>query len=282
MKPRVQADEQRDVPFAALLPFLIITFGLAWGLFVLFVLFPGPIERLFGPLRASHPLFILAVYAPAIAAFTLVLHRAGIAGLGRFLARLLLWQCPPLWYAVLILGIPAIYYAGAALGGYPSAEIFAWPGLGALLAASAFMLVLGPMEEFGWRGLALPLLQRRLVPFWAGLVLGLIWGIWHLPAFYMSGTPQSGWDFTPFFIGSVGVSLILTPLFNASRGSILLAVLFHFQLNNPLWPDAQPYDMYLFAAAAAVVVWLNRKAMFSRQDAATEVVPGSHRPDSPA
>jgi membrane protease YdiL (CAAX protease family) len=281
MRPWAEVGERCDVPSRSLLPFLIITFGLAWGLFVLFIILPGPIERLFGPLRANHPLFILAVYAPAIASFILVLYHTGIAGLGRFLSRLLLWRCPPVWYAVLALGIPAIYYAGAALGGSLSPESLAWPGLGALLAASAFMLVLGPMEEFRWRGLALPLLQRRLVPFWAGLVLGLIWGVWHLPAFYMSGTPQSGWDFTPFFIGSIGVSLILTPLFNASRGSILLAVLFHFQLNNPLWPDAQSYDMYLFAAAAAVVVWLKRKAMFSRQGAATEVVPKVASTDTP-
>jgi membrane protease YdiL (CAAX protease family) len=274
--------DQGPISFGSLFPFLLITFGLAWGLFGLFVLLPGPIEHLFGELRASNPLFILAVYSPAIAAFAIVLRRTGIAGLGRFLSRLLLWRCSPGWYGFLLLGIPAIYIAGAALGGTLSAETFAWPDLGAVLAASAFMLVLGPVEEFGWRGLALPLLQRRMAPFWAGLILGLIWGIWHLPAFYLSGTPQSGWDFTPFFVGSVAVSLILTPLFNASRGSILLAMLFHFQLNNPMWPDAQPYDMYLFAAFAEVVVWLNRKNMFSRGDAVIEVVPRIHRSRSPA
>jgi hypothetical protein len=77
----------------------------------------------------------------------------------------------------------------------------------------------------------------------------------------------------PFLVGSVAVSVIVTPLFNASRGSILLSMLFHFQLNNPLWPDAQPYDMYLFAAAAAVIVWLNRAVMFTRHGAVTAVVP---------
>ena len=47
---------------------------------------------------------------------------------------------------------------------------------------------------------------------------------------------------TPFIIGSIEVSDVLTPLFKASGGSILLAELFRFQLNNPIWPDAQPYD----------------------------------------
>lgn len=135
------------------------------------------------------------------------------------------------------------------------------------------MLILGPMEEFGWRGFAMPLLQRRMAPVWAGLVLGVIWGVWHLPAFFLSGTPQSEWSFMPFFVGAIAISLILTPMFNAARGSILLPALFHFQLNNPLWPDAQPYDMYLFAATAAIVVWLNRETMFSREGVVTEVVP---------
>jgi uncharacterized protein len=261
------------VPARSLLPFLIITFGLAWGIMAVFVLFTEQVTALLGEPSGSHPLFILAVYAPAIAAVTLVLLYTGTAGLGRFLSRLLLWRCSAGWYAFLLLGIPAIFFAGAVIGGTLSAETFAYPGLGALLGAMAFMLVLGPVEEFGWRGYALPLLQRAMAPIWAGLILGGIWGIWHLPAFFLSGLPQSAWGFMPFLIGSVAASVILTPMFNAARGSILLAALFHFQLNNPLWPDAQPYDMFLFAAVAVVVVWFKRDAMFSRTGAVTEVVP---------
>ena len=63
-------------------------------------------------------------------------------------------------------------------------------------------------------------------PVWAGLVTGVVWGLWHLPAFFLGGTPQSGWDFTPFFAGAVGASLIVTAMFNASRGGLLVAMLF--------------------------------------------------------
>ncbi len=135
------------------------------------------------------------------------------------------------------------------------------------------MAIKGPIEELGWRGLALPLLQRKFAPFWAGLILGVIWGLWHFPAFLLSGTPQSAWSFTPFFVGSVAISVIVTPLFNATRGSILLPALFHFQLINPIWPDAQPYDTYLLVGIAVLVVWLNRKMMFSREGGITEVIP---------
>ncbi len=262
-----------DLRVSALIPFLAIAFGLAWGLFALFALWPGWITQTFGPLSGRHPLFVLAVYAPAIAAFSLVVTKQGLDGLKRFLGRLLLWRAPAIWWAFLIAGIPLIYIIGSALKGNLSAYALPFDTFGATLGAIGFMLILGPMEEFGWRGVALPLLQRKFLPFWASVVLGLIWGLWHLPAFLLSGTPQSAWDFTPFVLGAVSISVILTPLFNTGGGSILLAMLFHFQLNNPLWPDAQLNDTAVFVTAAALVTFLNRKAMFSQGTAVTSVIP---------
>jgi CAAX protease family protein len=134
-------------------------------------------------------------------------------------------------------------------------------------------LLLGPLgEEFGWRGLALPLLQRRFSPFWASLILGVVWAVWHAPAFVMSGTPQSAWSFGPFFVGLIAVAMIMTPLFNASRGSLLIAILYHIQIMNPIFPDAQPWDYLLFALAAAVIVFLNRRQMFQRGSGVMDVL----------
>jgi hypothetical protein len=104
-------------------------------------------------------------------------------------------------------------------------------------------------------------------------VIGAIWGVWHLPAFFLSGAPQSAWSFTDFFVGTIALSLIATALYNASRGSILLPALFHLQVNNPLWPDAQPYDTIPFVVAAIVVVWLNRDAMLRTDGGRTEIIP---------
>ena len=138
--------------------------------------------------------------------------------------------------------------------------------------ALVIALFLGPIEEFGWRGLALPLLNRRVNPFWAGLILGIIWAIWHIPAFLLSGTPQSAWSFPTFFFGVVALSVILTPIFNDARGSLLISVFYHFQMNNPIWPDAQPWDTFLFTTAAAIIVWLNRRTMFQRGFGATNIL----------
>lgn len=264
---------RHQVPMISLLTFLLITFCLAWGILALFIFLPEQMSALFGELTGEHPLFFLAVYAPAIAAFIVVMFYGGAAGLRRFLSRLLLWRCSFAWYAFLIIGIPLLFFGGAAVKGNLFAEPFAFSSLQALVIAMLWMAIKGPIEEFGWRGLALPLLQRKLAPFWAGLILGVIWGFWHLPAFLLSGAPQSAWTFTPFFAGTLAISVIATALYNASRGSILLPALMHFQLNNPIWPDAQPYDTYFFVAATILVVWFNRKTMFSRKGAITEVIP---------
>jgi hypothetical protein len=104
------------------------------------------------------------------------------------------------------------------------------------------------------------------------LILGIIWAVWHTPAFLLSGTAQSAWSFGPFFVGVVAISVILTPFFNAARGSLLVAVLYHFQMMNPIWPDAQPWDNLLFAIVAVIIVFINRRTMFKRGEGITDVL----------
>jgi hypothetical protein len=69
----------------------------------------------------------------------------------------------------------------------------------------------------------------------------------------------------------------MTPLFNASRGSLLIAILYHIQIMNPIFPDAQPWDFLLFVIAAVVIVFLNRRRMFQRGSGVTEVLSSEER-----
>lgn len=251
--------------------FFALAFGLSWGPMSLYMLFNDQLRLVFGEMGYTNPLFILAVYAPAITGIGLVLRHYGLKGLGRYFRRLTLWRMPLGWWAFLVLGIPAANYLGAAIQG-TLGDPFPFSPWYTVFGALAIGLAIGPMEEFGWRGVALPLLQRRFAPLWSGLILGVIWGLWHVPSFFMSGTPQSAWSLGPYFLGVVAIAVILTPMFNASRGSLLIAVLFHFQQNNPIWPDSQPWSFYLFAMAAVVVVLLNRKTLLNREGAVTEVL----------
>lgn len=277
---KIPVFEQSRAPIDAvgtkmLIPFLGLTFLLSWGIAALLFLFPDRIVEMFGELNTSNPLIILIVYSPGIAGLIMVWLACGLRGVGSFFRRLTLGYLPLGWWLFLLLGIPAVVFAGAAINGTID-DPFPYSPWTQVLPALALALFLGPIEEFGWRGLALPLLQRRLAPFWAGLVLGVIWAAWHVPAFLSEGMPQNAWAAGPFFLGIIAVSIILTPMFNASRGSLLIAVLFHFQIMNPLFPDAQPWDNLIYVAIALLVVVFNRRKMFSRDEAVTEVLyPGN-------
>jgi hypothetical protein len=254
-----------------LIPFFAITFGLTWGLVAMLILFYDQIIAIFGEVSMTNPLFILAAYSPGIAGVFLVWRNYGFKGLGKFFRRLTLWRASGWWWLFLILGIPALVYAGAAVKGSIS-DPFPFSPWVQVFPAMTIALFIGPLEEFGWRGLAQPLLQRKFSPFWAGLILGCVWAAWHLPTFFLSGTPQSAWSFGPYFIGLVSISVILTPFFNSARGSLLISALYHFQMMNPAFPDAQPWDTLMFVIAAVIVVWLNRRTMFQLGTGITEVL----------
>ena len=109
------------------------------------------------------------------------------------------------------------------------------------LAYIGFLALLGGgQEEPGWRGFALPRLQERFGPAVGSVLLGLVWGFWHLPVFLLvpnynsAGRDPAGIAVTFLVVavaGTIGQSLLLTWLYNHSRGSLLIAVLAHASLN---------------------------------------------------
>ena len=137
---------QRD-----LIPFFAMAFLIAWGILALYMFASETMVRLFGSLTGKHPLFYLAVYAPAIAALTLVLYRHGIEGTRRFLSRLLLWRASIQWYILLIVVVPLVFYVVALVkeGAYDT--LFPFPSVLTYLVALLLMAIKGPIEETGIR-----------------------------------------------------------------------------------------------------------------------------------
>ena len=113
-----------------------------------------------------------------------------------------------------------------------------WGLIGVLAVEFVRILFLGgPLgEEIGWRGFALPRLQQRHTALTSSVLLGLIWGLWHIPLYFVPGTGQheilrSGND-AAFSIGgfvtwTIGLSVLFTWLFNSLRGSLLVVIAFH-------------------------------------------------------
>jgi membrane protease YdiL (CAAX protease family) len=138
------------------------------------------------------------------------------------------------------------------------------------LAVPAFaqILVLGVLgEELGWRGYALPRLERALGTLGASLVIGTVWGIWHLPLWWLDGDFHAQIPFALFVAQDVALSVVMTWLFIRTGGSVLLVALFHAASNltigiAPLLPEQTAgsirplvFAVLLLGAAACVIAF---------------------------
>ena len=99
----------------------------------------------------------------------------------------------------------------------------------------------GPLgEEPGWRGFALPRLQTRYGPLWGTLLLGFLWACWHLPHFLTSvqgGGPGTGFaafltNFPIFVLMVMAIAIVMSWVFNHTRGSLFIAILLHASINT--------------------------------------------------
>ena len=94
-----------------------------------------------------------------------------------------------------------------------------------------FMILTSGTEEFGWRGVALPILERRFNTIVATLIVGVLWTAWHLPLWFIPFAGQAESNFTLFFVIVVAFSLLLTWLYNSTR-SVPVCVTFHAAANT--------------------------------------------------
>jgi membrane protease YdiL (CAAX protease family) len=117
------------------------------------------------------------------------------------------------------------------------------------------MLMIPIGEEIGWRGFALPRLQQRYGPLKASLLLGLGWGLWHLPMFLMAGVPF-GWLLLGMVLFLVPGSVIYSWVFNRTRGLLPVAIIMHVGIhtnNSMLTLPSNPVPFLVDVAAVIVV-----------------------------
>jgi membrane protease YdiL (CAAX protease family) len=107
------------------------------------------------------------------------------------------------------------------------------PEAGVLGVWALLTVVNGFGEETGWRGFALPLLQKRFRPLPAGLIVAVLWALWHVPYFFILPTyrglgPAHG---IGFVFGLACGAIVLTWLYNRSSQSILIVTFWHGTFN---------------------------------------------------
>ena len=176
-----------------------------------------------------------SLLGPALAAFVVMALVWGRAGVRELLARIARWRMPLRWWAATLSPLAFLGVAlavAAATGQLPRWGDFGrYSGLAAIGAVPVVVIVVLVTfgEETGWRGFALPLLQRRYGALAAALLVTPIWVVWHLPFFFTVATYR---DFAP--VGYVGFafgigcgSIVLTWLYNGTGGSILACAVWH-------------------------------------------------------
>jgi uncharacterized protein len=160
-------------------------------------------------------------------------------GVRELLGRFLIWRVGLRWWAFVLLFpvIPAVIalYLYHLVGG-PAVD---WSGLKPLYTIVPMMIMLtiaaGIGEEFGWRGFALPRLQARHNALVSSIIIGIIWGMWHVSLFFIPGTVQYQWRMDEglivpvlaYTLYLVAASIQFTWVFNNTRGSVLLAAVMH-------------------------------------------------------
>jgi membrane protease YdiL (CAAX protease family) len=186
------------------------------------------------------PTHFPALLGPAAAAFLVVAAISGRAGVASLLRRIGLWRVSWRWWLVALspaaflgLALLASGMTGSELPRVADFGLFSGVPTAGLLGVSLLVIVGALGEEIGWRGFALPALQRRFSPLVASLILAGIWALWHLPQFFVIATYQSfGVAQSVGFVFALSCgAIVLTWLYNRSGGSILLVAVWHGLFN---------------------------------------------------
>jgi membrane protease YdiL (CAAX protease family) len=195
-----------------------------------------------GVVPSDSMFLIIAAYSASLAGIILTAIVSGKAGLREMFRRLLFWRAGIGWWAFALIAFALMY-----LGGLVLAALFSGSTLIVNLAQPLYMffplfimkffLDAGLGEELGWRGFLLPRLQARYSALVSSIIVGIVWGLWHLPLFMLEGmspTYEMGQAIgvVPALLGYTVVvvmpySILFTWMYNNTKGSLLLAFVFH-------------------------------------------------------
>ena len=214
--------------------FFALACAISWGLWAPLWLPWFGVSGL--PILPFHHAF--GALGPIGAALVTAALESGWAGARDLLRRLVLIRGRLVWLAVALFGPFALVALAVGAASLFGADGIPPAGLGrseelpqsSLLGLLAYnVLTFGVGEEVGWRGFALPRLQTRHSALVASLLLTVGWALWHTPLFlYRAGfASMNAGGVAGWFFGLVTGAILLTWLYNESRGSLLVVALFH-------------------------------------------------------
>ena len=230
--------------------YFVLAYALSWACWI-----PPAIARTW----TSFPFIVFAVAGvgmPGLLGIVLTALVSGKAGLAELFGRLGRARVPLMWYAVVLLLIPAL------LG--LATITFAFSGFAVLGALSSALL-----EELGWRGFALPRMQARRPAFTASLLLGVLWGAWHLPLRIAQGLPLTAAGLAVFLLTVLLITawaVLFTWVYNNTNGSLFLMVVLHAVID--ITPATIQPSNWIGAALLLILTWATVALVVTRAGAA--------------
>ncbi len=210
-------------------------------------------------------LVLVGTITPAVIALILTARGNGELGVKAMLSRVLQWNVGFRWYLFAILFMPAVKAAVALSHRLVTGR---WPPFGQegpVVIAIAILLSTPVQagEEIGWRGYALPRIATRIGLGPASVLVGVAWGIWHLPLFFLPGADKYGQSLPLYVAGVVAFSIAMAWLYGHTQGSLLLMMLMHSAFNQTigivsdiLRPGEKPFALGASLSFLLTIAWM--------------------------
>lgn len=225
----------------------------------------------------TDPRFLPAIQTmllgPPVAGLLSTLLFGGRAGLRDLFARLTRWRVDARWYAIALFGAPVIQ--GSVLMALSAGDPIHLPAIatsddrvGLVLPAILYGLIGGLVEELGWTGFATPRLRLRFNVLTTGLIVGAVWGVWHMLQMWWVGSTSFGavpvGIFLPIYfltaIASLTAYRVLMVWVYDRTGSLFVAVVMHGSYIMAtlflLAPPTTGLPFLIYSGAFAVAIWL--------------------------
>ena len=250
--------------------FFLLTFAYSWLLWLPSILSGWGVAIPFDIAVYTAIVVPIGAFAPLFAAVTLIFKQGRWVGVKAFLRQAVDFRAKPLFYLLALL-LPIVihlsaHYLAPLMGLAVADTLFPadLPVSPIVMAIPYFFLMIfigGGQEEFGWRGYAQQPLQDRFGVIPASLLIGVVWGLWHLPLWVMPGDGHSTYPYIAFLFMTTSISLAYAWLFNKSGKKLLIVIIFHAMSNTaaPLLPflhgqAGKPETAYWLYAGVNVVV----------------------------
>jgi uncharacterized protein len=233
--------------------YFVLAYAISWAIGI-----PLALEHkgLMAPILPDWAHYFVS-YGPLLSAVIVTWISEGRPGLKKLGERMTLWKVRPIWWVValspLVIGAVAalalMLFTGEPISMATLGEVNFLPPLG-IGALALWILTFGIGEETGWRGYALPRLQKNRSALSAALILATFWALWHLPQFFYLFDPGMaiGW-----LIGLFAGAIVFTWLFNSASGSILIVAIWHGCFN---FMSASNAGNGILAAVVSTVVMI--------------------------